>query len=306
MDEQAATQAAERATDAAQQTAVAAAPAVPAEAASDGGLLSHAGELMMKFLPPVIGVLALLIASWVISGWVGRQATRSLIRAKVEKTLAGFLGNVIRWSLMVLGLIACLSVFDVETTSFAAVIGAAGLAIGLAMQGSLSNLSAGVMLLIFRPFKVDDVVVIGGQLGKVADIELFNTMIDTFDNRRVVLPNKNVFGETIENLTFHGTRRVDICVGVEYSADLDRTRTVLTEAAMGVAARLDDPPVQIILLNLGDSSIDWQVRIWTATETYWDVLDAGTRAVKMALDAAGIGIPFPQMDVHLPDGAKDS
>jgi len=269
------------------------------QAGGGEGILATVGSLLMKYLPPVVGALALLIASWVISGWVGRLACRSLVKAKVEQTLAGFLGNVIRWGLLVLGLITCLSVFKVQTTSFAAVIGAAGLAIGLALQGSLANLAAGVMLLIFRPFKVGDAVVIGGQLGKVADIELFNTMIDTFDNRRIVLPNKNVFGETIENLTFHDTRRVDIAVGVEYSADLDKTREVLTEAAANVPGRLDNPAPQIILLSLGDSSVDWQVRVWANTDDYWVVWDAATKVVKASLDKAGLGIPFPQMDVHL-------
>ena len=263
-------------------------------------------QLVVTYVPSIVGVVALLVVAFIVAGWIGRIISRVLAKAKVEATLCKFFGNMSRWVVLIMAIIACLGVFGVETTSFAALIGAAGLAIGLAFQGSLSNLAAGVMLLLFRPFKVGDVVTISGHTGVIHEITLFTTQMDTFDNRRIILPNGCVFGSTIENITFNSTRRVDISVGVEYSADLDRTRTVLTEAAMGVAARLDDPPVQIILLNLGDSSIDWQVRIWTATETYWDVLDAGTRAVKMALDAAGIGIPFPQMDVHMPDGAKDS
>lgn len=271
----------------------------PPAAAKKEGFLTGIGKGIIKHLPKAIGLVAMLAATWVISGWIGRLTTRSLGKAKIEKTLAGFLGNVARWALLVLGVIASVSTVGVEATSFVAVLGTAGLAIGLALQGSLSNLAAGVMLLIFRPFKVGDAVVVGGQLGKVAEIELFNTMVDTFDNRRIVLPNKNVFGETIENLTFHDTRRVDIAVGVEYSADMDKTREVLTEAAANVPGRLDNPAPQIILLKLGDSSVDWQVRVWANTDDYWVVWDAATKVVKASLDKAGLGIPFPQMDVHL-------
>jgi len=257
------------------------------------------GELLVTYGLPAAGVLVLLIVAYIVSGWIGRLVRRALERARVEQTLSQFLGSMVRWVLMVLTLIACLGVFGVETTSFAAVIGAAGLAIGLAFQGSLSNLAAGIMLLIFRPFKVGDVVSVSGQLGKVNSIELFNTSLDTPDNRRVILPNGGVFGSTIENITFHPTRRVDVAVGVEYGADIDRTRAVLEAAASDVPGRLEEPASQVILLGLGDSSVDWQVRVWCNTADYWTVLDAATRAVKVALDHAGIGIPFPQMDVHL-------
>jgi small conductance mechanosensitive channel len=261
--------------------------------------MDYVWNMIVRYAPPILGVLILVVVALVVSGWIGRLVARLLTRAKVEKTLAGFFGTCARWGLMVLALIACLGVFGVETTSFAAVVGAAVLAIGLAFQGSLSNLAAGVMLLIFRPFKVGDFVKIGGELGKVDAITLFTTELDTPDNRRIVLPNASIFGSTIENITHHPTRRVDISVGVEYPADLDRTREVLTKAAEAVPGKLGDPPPQIILLSLGDSSVNWQVRVWTETGKYWDVLDAGTRAVKMALDEAGLGIPFPQMDVHL-------
>ena len=256
-------------------------------------------DLLTQYGLPIAGVVVLLLVSYILSGWIGRLISRALMRAKVEKTLAEFLASVARWGLMVIAIIACLGVFGVETTSVAAVIGASALAIGLAFQGSLSNLAAGVMLLIFRPFKVEDVISIGGQLGKVESISLFNTRMDTFDNRRVIVPNGSIFGSTIENLTHHATRRVDVAVGVEYPADLDRTRQVLETAATGLQGRLDDPPPQVLLLDLGDSSVNWAVRVWAKMEDYWSVRDALTRAVKVALDQAGLGIPFPQMDVHL-------
>ena len=272
-------------------------------AAKAGGTLEHVGNLIIEYGPPVVGVLVFLIVAYVIAGIVGKAVRKTMERGKVDTTLAAFFGNVAKWTILVLALIACLGVFGVETTSFAALIGAAGLAIGLAFQGSLSNLAAGVMLLIFRPFKSGDVVKVAGELGKIEEIDLFVTKMDTPDNRRIILPNSAVFGSTIENITHHPTRRVDVSVGVEYSADLDRTREVLEAAAGAVPNTLSDPPVQVILLNLGDSSVDWQVRVWANTEDYWTVLDAATRQVKRSLDEAGLGIPFPQVDVHMDNPA---
>ena len=250
-----------------------------------------------------VGALALFFVAWLLAGWLSRLASRGLTRAKAEETLATFLAKLVRWAVLILAVLTCLTVFGVQVTTFAAVIGAAGLAIGLAFQGSLSNFSSGVMLLVFRPFKVGDVVNIGGELGKVCEIELFTTALDTPDNRRIILPNSSVFGATIENITFHDIRRVDVPVGVSYSADIDRTREVLTQAALSVPGRIQEPEIQILLLELGASSVDWVVRVWCQTDDYWDVRDATVRSVKMALDDAGISIPFPQMDVHLNKGA---
>jgi small conductance mechanosensitive channel len=256
-------------------------------------------DLLIKYGPRVVGAILFLFAVFVVAGWAGRLTRKAMERAKVDATLSRFLGQIARWGVLALGFISCLSIFNVDVTSFAVLLGACGLAVGLALQGSLSNLAAGVMLLIFRPFKVSDVVVIGGQLGKIQEIDLFNTMMDTFDNRRIIVPNGTIFGATIENITHHPTRRVDIAVGVEYSADLDKTREVLTAAAAKVPDKLADPAPQIILLSLGNSSVDWQVRVWCKTEDYWTVWDAATKIVKQSLDEAGLGIPFPQMDVHL-------
>ncbi len=256
-------------------------------------------QLLLKYGPQIIGALVFVITAYIISGWLGRLAKKALLKAKIEATLAEFLGSMARWGLFVLALIACLGVFGVETASFAAVLAGAGLAIGLAVQGTLSNLAAGVMLMVFRPFKIDQIVSIAGHIGKVSEITLFTTNIDTLDNRRIIIPNSAVFGSTIENLTHNPIRRVDISVGVEYPADTDRTREVLEAAAKTVPGMINDPAPQVILLNLGDSSVDWQKKVWTKTDDYWDVLDAATRSVKVALDEAGLGIPFPQLDVHL-------
>ncbi len=258
--------------------------------------------LITQYATRVVGVLVLLFVGWLVAGWAGRLVWRGCERAKLDPTLGKFFAKMARWAILIFVVLACLGVFGVNTTSFAAVLAAAGLAVGLALQGSLSNFASGVMLLIFRPFKVGDVVTISGCTGKVDEIELFTTRIDTADNRRLILPNSAVFGTTIENITFHSKRRVEVAVGVEYSADIDKTRAVLEKAAKGVLGILEDPAPQVLLSQLGASSVDWSVRVWCATSDFWTVKEAATRAVKMALDEAGIGIPFPQMDVHL-DGA---
>jgi len=249
-------------------------------------------------------ILVILLAAWVVAAWVQRLVTRGLQKAKFDETLTKFFARAAKILILVLAVLGCLNYFNFQTTSFAAILAAAGFAVGLAFQGTLSNFSSGVMLLVFRPYKVGDVVNVAGQLGKVDEIELFTTVIDTFDNRRIVLPNSSIFGNTIENITFHPKRRVDVNVGTEYRANLDRVREVLQKAIEGVPGRLEDEPTQVVLLELGSSSINWQVRVWAPTTDYFPVKEATIRAVKMALDEAGIGIPFPQMDVHynkLPD-----
>jgi len=251
------------------------------------------------------GALLLLFFAWMIAAWMGRFVARRLERVDFDLTLTRFFANITRYAILVMALLACLGVFGVQTTSFAAVIGASALAVGLALQGTLSNFSAGVMLLIFRPFTIGDVVEASGIRGKITAIELFTTTFDTPDNRRFIVPNSLIFGATIENATYHTTRRVDVNVGADYAADIDATRAVLEKAAAGVPGRLDEPAPQVFLQQLGGSSVDWQVRVWCNTDDYWDICQATVRAVKQEMDAAGIGIPFPQMDVHL-DGTLQS
>lgn len=258
--------------------------------------------LITTYAVRVGGALLLLFAAWIIAAWLRRTIARNLEKTNFDITLTKFFGNGARYLLLIIAVLGCLEIFGVQATSFAAVLAAAGFAVGLAFQNTLSNFSAGIMLLTFRPFKVGDVVNVAGQTGKVDEIELFTTKIDTFDNRRIIVPNSAVFGNTIENITFHDTRRVDVSVGTDYPADLDETRKVLEAAAEGVPGRLPDQDIQVVLDSLGDSSINWQVRVWSKTSDFLAVKQALTRAVKMALDEADIGIPFPQMDVHLDGG----
>lgn len=247
----------------------------------------------------IVGVIVALVVALMIASWLKGLTLRALQRANVDLTLSKFVSNMVRYAVITLAVIACLGVFGIETTSFAAVIGAAGLAIGLAFQGSLSNLAAGVMLLVFRPFKVGDVVSAAGVTGSVDAIELFTVRMKTPDNRLIIIPNSAVFGGTIENLTAFDLRRCDVTVGTDYEASLDETRGVLNAAVGKVDGILSDPAHQIYLGELGDSAIVWHVRAWVNTKDYWGVREKLTHAIKTSLDAAGIGIPFPQQDVHL-------
>lgn len=195
-----------------------------------------------------------------------------------------------------------LSYFGIGVSSFAAVLAAAGFAIGLAFQGTLSNFAAGVLLLVFRPFKVGDVINAAGLTAKVFAIDLFTTVFDTFDNRRIVVPNSAITSGTIENITFHREHRIDVNVGVAYSASIQETRDTLTAAAESLKEFLlegEGRGYQIVLGDLGDSAVQWTVRFWTTADIFWPTKEKLTEAVKTHLDNAGIGIPFPQMDVHL-------
>lgn len=248
---------------------------------------------------PVLLAIVLIVAVLFIAGWIRRMTTKACRKANVEETLARFLGNMIRYLVLFAGGIAILGTLGVETTSFAAVLAAAGFAIGMALSGMLGNVAAGVMLLFFRPFKVDDVVNAGGVTGKIIEIGLFTTAFDTPDNRRIIVPNGSIFGGTIENVSFHDTRRVAVSVGTDYGADIDKTREVLMAAAKACENVLTDPEPGVVLTGLGGSSIDWSVRVWVNASDFWGVTDQLTRDVKYALDNAGVGIPFPQMDVHM-------
>ncbi|MCB0328345.1 MAG: mechanosensitive ion channel [Bdellovibrionales bacterium] len=265
------------------------------------GDFSKVGDLVVDYLLPVAGALLLLIVAYFVSSFVSRLASKPITK-RVDETVGRFIGKLVFYSLMTFTVLGVLGMFGVSVASFAAVIAAAGFAIGLAFQGTLSNFSAGILLLVFRPFKVGDVVNAGGITGKVYEIDLFTTTFDTFDNRRIIVPNSSISGNTLENVTYHSERRVDVFVGAEYSADIKKTRAALTQAAESLREHLidrDGRGYQVYLLDLAESSVNWVVRFWTPADIYWEVKERLIEAVKNSLDSAGIGIPFPQMDVHI-------
>ncbi len=246
----------------------------------------------------IVAVVIALAIAWSLAGWARRSVRAKLTKnPKVDPTLGKFAGNAVKWVILLLFLLGCLELFGVHATSFAAVLGAAGLAIGLAFQGSLSNFAAGVLLLIFRPFKVSDLINVAGNTGVVNEIDLFATEIDTLDGRRLIVPNGQIFGSTIENISHHPRRRAEVAIGVAYGADVDETRRVLLAAVQRAPGVLADPAPDVVLSGFGASSVDWVVRGWTTRETFPATRQAIAREVKYALDEAGIEIPFPQQVV---------
>lgn len=256
-------------------------------------------QLLGTYLLSAIAFVLILVAGHYVAKWVRAQIRGSLDRPTVDRTLTRFASNFAYYALFLLALFAALETLGVETASFVAVLAATGFAIGLALQGTLSNFAAGILLLLFRPLDVGDYVEVADETGYVHDIQLFFTRITTRDNRLVVIPNDDIFGSNIHNIFANEIVRVDCDVGTDYPADIDATREVLLDAARSVEDRVEDEGEQAALLGLGDSAINWQVRIWAKREDYFRLRQELIRAVKYALDDAEIGIPYPQRDVHV-------
>jgi small conductance mechanosensitive channel len=257
--------------------------------------------LIQDYVIPAVNAVILLIVAYFVSKYIAR-ATAKPLKSRVDETVGAFISQLVFSSLMLFTILGVLGMFGISVASFAAVIAAAGFAVGLAFQGTLSNFASGILLLVFRPFKVGDVIGAAGITAKVAEIDLFTTAFNTFDNRRIIVPNSEIAGQKIENITYHQERRVDVNVGAEYSASLDDTRAALQSAVDSLKDLLiggEERGSQIMLLDLGDSSVNWVVRFWTKASDYWQVKESLTAAVKNELDRAGIGIPYPQMDIHL-------
>ncbi len=249
--------------------------------------------------------IVVLVVGWILSRWMGAFVAKRMEKiTHGDVTLANVFGRVIRVTGMILTILVVLSQFGVQTTTLVAVLGAAGLTIGLALQGTLSNVAAGVMLIIFRPFKVGDVIDAGGALGKVLDIGLFITQLNTPDNVRIYLPNSNVWGNQIKNIVANDTRRLDMVFGISYGDDMDKAKAIAKEILAADARILADPAPTIVIGELGDSSVNLFVRPWVKTAEYWDVKWTMIQAIKKAFDERGITIPFPQRDVHLFQASK--
>ncbi|CAH1594906.1 small-conductance mechanosensitive channel MscS [Vibrio rotiferianus] len=261
--------------------------------------LNNNSDLLIQYGVNIISALLILFIGNIIVKAVANSVSKVLEKKKMDKAVVEFVNGLVRYLLFVIVLIAALGRVGVQTASVVAVIGAAGLAVGLALQGSLSNFAAGVLIVAFRPFKSGDYVEIGGVAGSVEAIQIFQTVLKTPDNKMVVVPNSSVIGGAITNYSRHETRRVDLVIGVSYSADLKQTKQVIRDVLEKDERILKDPAIQIGVLALADSSVNFVVRPWCKTADYWDVYFDSTQAIKEALDEAGIEIPFPQMDVHL-------
>ncbi len=261
-------------------------------------LAAHS-DLLVQYSINVIGAILILVIGNMMAKSFARGVGKLLTKRKVDKAVIEFISAIIRYLLFVIFLIAALGRIGVQTASVVAVIGAAGLAVGLALQGSLSNFAAGVLIVSFRPFKSGDYVEVNGVAGIVESIQIFQTVLTTPDNKMVVVPNSGVIGGPITNYSRHEARRVDHVIGVSYGADLKKTREVIEKVLQADERVLKTPAIQIGVTELADSSVNFVVRPWCRTEDYWNVYFDTLEAIKEGLDEAGIEIPFPQMDVHL-------
>jgi small conductance mechanosensitive channel len=246
------------------------------------------------------------IAIFIIGRWIAR-AVRNGVRRMMQKTdvdpiIIGFVSSITYIALLAFVVIAALGQLGIQTTSFIAILGAAGLAIGLALQGSLANFAAGFLMIIFRPFKVGDFIEGAGVSGVVVAIHIFTTTLKTGDNKIIIIPNAKLSGDNIVNYSTQETRRVDMTVGVAYDADLSVVRDVLNDIISKEERVLKDPAPLVAVAELADSSVNFVVRVWTSTADYWGVKFAMTETIKNRFDAEGIGIPFPQRDIHIVSG----
>lgn len=253
-------------------------------------------------VPFVLNLLYAVII-FVVGKFLARLVTRlveqAMVKARIDPSIASFTKSLMYFGVMIFVVIACLNKLGIETTSFIAIIGAAGLAIGLALQGSLANFAAGVLLLLFKPFKVGDFVEAGGKLGTVEEIQVFNTILDSPDNRRMIVPNSKVTGDIITNFSDIKQRRIDLVFGVSYGDDLKKAKEALLRVVGSDPRILKDPPPVVAVFELGESSVNLVCRPWVKPADYWDVYFDLVEKGKLELEKSGITIPFPQRDIHL-------
>jgi small conductance mechanosensitive channel len=246
----------------------------------------------------LMALVIFIVGKWVIKR-LSAMLEKLMEKNAIDPAIRHFVGSLTYYGLLIFVCIAALGQLGVQTASFVAIIGAAGLAVGLALQGSLSNFAAGVLLLIFRPFKVGDFVEAAGTAGVIQSIQIFTTELHTGDNKKVIVPNGRIIGDNIINYSANDTRRIDLVFGIGYQDDIDAARRVLEEVLAADERILDDPKPVIAVVALADSSVNFVCRPWVKSSDYWPVHFSVTEAVKKAFDANGISIPFPQRDVHL-------
>lgn len=247
----------------------------------------------------VIGALLILIIGMWAAKMIRKGVVKLMEKHGVDPTLVSFLAPMIHVVMQIFVIVAALAKLNINTTSFVAILGAAGLAVGLALQGSLANFAAGVLLIVFRPFRVGDFVEAGGAMGAVSEISVFTTILNTPDNKKTIVPNAQVMGGNIINYSANETRRVDLTAGISYADDIDKARAAIQAVLAEVNGILETPAPDVFVSEMADSSVNFAVRPWCKPADYWAVYFGVTEAIKKKFDAEGISIPFPQQDVHL-------
>ncbi|WP_434053176.1 MAG: mechanosensitive ion channel [Roseibium sp.] len=248
------------------------------------------GPLIINAVKAVV----VLIIGWIVAGMVSRLVRRRIVsHPQIDDTIGGFAASIVRWLILLVTLIAILQLFGIEATSLVAVLGAGTLAIGLALQGTLSDVAAGVMLVIFRPYKIGQFVDIGGTSGTVKDLNIFVTELVTPDNVQIIMPNGQAWGAVVTNYSAHDTRRLDLTFGIDYGDDADKAIQIILDVANADERVHKDPEPWVRVTNLGDSSVDLGVRLWCEAGDYWELKFHMLKAVKEAFDAGGVSIPYP-------------
>ena len=248
----------------------------------------------------IVGAIAILIVGWIASKWVRRAVIKALGKSEnIAPMLRSFFASLAKYLVLIFTGLMVLSQFGVQTASLIAVLGAAGLAIGLALQGTLSNVAAGVMILIFRPFKIGDYVEAGGQAGTIQAVTLFMTEMVTPDNVQIIVPNSQIFGSSVVNYSFHDTRRLDLALGISYEDNIEMAVEAINQTIGADARVLKDPEPLVAVSELADSSVNFVIRVWCEASDYWALKFDMTRALKEKMDSEGISIPYPQQTVHM-------
>ncbi len=259
----------------------------------------------IDFAKNIIVALLIFFGGRWLAGLAVGALRKVMQKQEVDKTLETFVCNLVRMALLVVVIIAAISALGIQTASFIAIFGAAGLAVGLALQGSLSNFAAGVLIVLFRPYKVGDWVEAAGISGAVEQVQILTTILKTGDNKQIIVPNSQIMDSIITNYSANETRRVDMVIGVSYDDDLDKVRSTIQELVAADDRILDEPACTIAVSALADSSVNFAVRPWVKTADYWGVMFDLTEAIKKRFDQDGISFPFPQQDVHLYNASKD-
>jgi small conductance mechanosensitive channel len=275
---------------------------IPTSVEEASELWLQAQDIAIAWGVKVIAAIAIFIIGRWIAKLLRRTVSRVMEKAEVEPIIIGFVGSITYIALLAFVVVAALGQLGIQTTSFIAILGAAGLAIGLALQGSLANFAAGFLMIIFRPFKVGDFIEGAGVAGVVREIQVFTTTLKTPDNKTIIIPNAKLSGDNIVNYSAEATRRVDMTVGVAYDSDLAKVKVVLNDIISKDARIHADPAPQVVVAELADNSVNFVVRVWTSKEDYWAVKCDTTETIKNRFDAEGISIPFPQRDIHIVSG----
>ena len=269
-------------------------------------LIQQAIDFLMEFGPRLLTAIGILIVGYWVAKIVSGLLVRTLNARNIDPTVSNFVGKLLFGTLVAVALIPALGHAGIQTTSILAALGAAGLAVGLALQGSLSNFAAGVLLIAFRPCRVGDYVEAGGTAGTVESISLFSTMLMTPDNKRIMIPNSRVMSNPITNYNAMPTRRVDLTIGIPYTADIPAAKALIKSILEQESRILPEPAPLIAVRQLADSSVNLVVRPWVNAPDYWGTHDALLEAIKIALDEADMSVPFPQMDVHFHQEAQQT